>query len=131
MLANDFFSVAHDSISMRSRLSDRVLAHTVIDHFRAEPDIRSVSDWLRFLGRDAYEKPARAEWDSCGGAEFMRLSECGSPSEIRCGSAAQVLDDVFVLLPPDDGLRLMTASPRLHRTSVLAAADRSELPDVP
>lgn len=93
LLADDFFFVAHDSISMKRRLSDRVLrlglagallgeqllfrritmrggkvrivdstpprdalAHTVLDHLRAEPDITSVGDWLRFLGRDADEK---------------------------------------------------------------------------
>jgi len=93
LLADDFFFVAHDSISMKSRLSDRVLrlglagallgeqvlfqritirgdrlrivnetpprdalAHTVLDHLRAEPDITAVRDWLRFLGQDAYEK---------------------------------------------------------------------------
>lgn len=93
LLADDFFFVAHDSISMKSRLSDRVLrlglagallgeqvlfqritvrgnrlrivnetpprdalAHTVLDHLRAEPDITAVRDWLRFLGQDAHEK---------------------------------------------------------------------------
>lgn len=96
LLADDFFFVAHDSISMRRRLSDRVvrlglagallgeqvlfrritvgggqvrvvdgrpphdaLAHTVLDHLRAEPDITSVKDWLRFLSRDAYEQVAQ------------------------------------------------------------------------
>lgn len=92
LLADDFFFVAHDSISMRRRLSERAvgiglagallgeqvlfrriniragririvdpspprdaLAHTVLDHLRAEPDVTSVRDWLRFLSRDAYQ----------------------------------------------------------------------------
>jgi len=92
LLANDFFLVAHDTISMKCRLAVRVvrlglagamlceqvlfrrvtvrggqirivderppgdaLAHTVLDHLRAEPEITSVRDWLRFLSRDAYE----------------------------------------------------------------------------
>jgi hypothetical protein len=93
LLADDLFFVAHDSLSMRRRLSDRAvgiglagallgeqllfrritvrsgqirivdatpprdaLAHTVLDHLRAEPDVTSVRDWLRFLSRDAYEQ---------------------------------------------------------------------------
>lgn len=93
LLADDFFFVAHNSISMKGRLSDRVmrlglagallgeqvllqkvtmragrfrilneepprdaLAHTVLDHLRAEPAITSTRDWLRFLSRDAYEQ---------------------------------------------------------------------------
>jgi hypothetical protein len=92
LLADDFFFVAHDSISMKCRLSDRAvrlglagallgeqvlfrrinlrggririvdpspprdaLAHTVLDHLAAEPDVISVRDWLRFFARDAYE----------------------------------------------------------------------------
>ena len=91
LLADDFFFVAHDSISMKSRLSDRVLrlglagallgeqvlfqritvrgdrlrivnetpprdalAHTVLDHLRADPEITSVRDWLRFLVRQPH-----------------------------------------------------------------------------
>jgi hypothetical protein len=93
LLADDLFFVAHDSLSMRRRLSDRAvgiglagallgeqvlfrritvrggqirivdadpprdaLAHTVLDHLCAEPDVTSVRDWLRFLSRDAYEQ---------------------------------------------------------------------------
>jgi Golgi phosphoprotein 3 GPP34 len=92
LLADDFYFVAHDSISMKCRLSDRAvrlglagallgeqvlfrrinlrggrmriidstpprdaLAHTVLDHLRAEPDVM-LGDWLRFFARDAYEK---------------------------------------------------------------------------
>jgi Golgi phosphoprotein 3 GPP34 len=91
LLADDLFFVAHDSISMKRRLSERALgiglagallgeqvlfrritigaghirivdpaplrdalAHTVLDHLNAEPDVTSVRDWLRFLSRDAY-----------------------------------------------------------------------------
>jgi hypothetical protein len=93
LLANDFFLISHDTISMKCRLAVRVvrlglagallgeqvlfrrvtvrdgqirivdarppgdaLAHTVLDHLRAEPEITSVRDWLRFLGRDAYDQ---------------------------------------------------------------------------
>jgi Golgi phosphoprotein 3 (GPP34) len=92
LLANDFFLIAHDTISMKCRLAVRVvrlglagallceqvlfrritvrggqirivderppgdaLAHTILDHLRAEPEITSVRDWMRFLSRDAYE----------------------------------------------------------------------------
>lgn len=66
LLADDFFFVAHDS-TMRGghlRVVDPTppwdaLAHTVLDHLRAEPGVTSVRDWLRFLGRDAYEKVAQ------------------------------------------------------------------------
>jgi hypothetical protein len=96
LLADDFFCVAHDSLSMRRRLSERTigmglagallgeqvlfrritvrrgqirivnaspprdaLAHTVLDHLCAEPDVTSLRDWLRFLSRDAYERVAQ------------------------------------------------------------------------